>query len=99
MLAFDPLQDTMVCGQKGQWWWWWWGVSHCVLFILGVFGASPHLPKVEDKAVTLVEAAPGQHHLLGADVALPFDLIQPLHRPRGLRPPESRLHTALLWDN
>lgn len=97
MLAFDPLQDTMVCGTKarrggGGW-------SDCALFNLGVSGVRPHLPEVEDEAVPLVEAAPGQRHLLGTDVALPFDLIQPVLRAGGLRPPECRLNTALLWDN
>lgn len=83
-------------GNKGPAW-----RSHRAAFILGVFGVSgvsPHLPKVEDEAVAFVDAAPGQCHLLGTNVALPFDLIQPVHSPRGLRPPESRLHTALLWE-
>lgn len=75
------------------------GGSNCAPFNLGVSGVRPHLPEVEDEAVALVEAAPGQRHLLGTDVALPFDLIQPVHRAGGLRPPECRLNTALLWDN
>lgn len=65
---------------------------------MGVFGVSPHLSNVEDEAVAFVEAAPGQCHLLGTNVALPLDLIQPVYSPRGLGPPESRLYTALLWE-
>lgn len=57
---------------------------------------SPHFSEVEDEAVSLVEAAPGQLNLLGTDVAFPFDLVQPVHRPAALRPPEARLHTTLL---
>ena len=59
---------------------------------------SSHLSKVEDEAVSFVEAAPGQLHLLGTDVAFPFDLVQPVHRPRALSPPEARLHTTLLQE-
>lgn len=94
MLAFDPVQDTMVCGTKAQR-----GSRRagCSLGVFCVFGASPHVSKVEDEAVAFVEAAPGEFHLLGTNVALPFDLIQPGFSPRGLRPPEPRLHTALLW--
>lgn len=55
-----------------------------------------HLSEVKDEAVALVEAAPGQLHLLGTDVAFPFDLVQPLHRPAVLRLPEARLHASLL---
>lgn len=66
--------------------------------MLHAFGSSPHLSEVEDEAVSFVEAAPGQLHLLGTDVAFPFDLVQPVHRPGALRPPEARLHTTLLWD-
>lgn len=58
----------------------------------------PHLPKVEDETVSPVEAAPGQLHLLGTNVAFPFDLVQPVHRPRALSLPEARLHTALLLE-
>ena len=57
---------------------------------------SPHFSEVEDEAVSLVEAAPGQLDLLGTDVAFPFDLVQPVHRPAALRPPEARLHATLL---
>lgn len=64
--------------------------------MLHAFGSSPHLSEVEDEAVSFVEAAPSQLHLLGTDVAFPFDLVQPVHRPGALRPPEARLHTTLL---
>lgn len=40
-----------------------------------------HLPEVKDEAVSFVEAAPGHLHLLGTNVALPFDLVQPVHGP------------------
>lgn len=56
-----------------------------------------HLSQVQDEAVSLVEALPAQHHLLGTDVALPFDLVQPVDRPwPTLGPPETRLHTTVL---
>lgn len=66
-----------------------------------IYSLSPHLSKVKDEAVPFVEAAPGQLHLLGTDVAFPFDLVQPVHRPGALSPPEARLYTTLLrekWD-
>lgn len=56
----------------------------------------PHLPKVQDEAVPFVEAAPGQLHLPGSDVAFPLDLVQPLHCAGALSPPEARVHTARL---
>lgn len=64
--------------------------------VLQQYRESPHFSEVEDEAVSLVEAAPGQLNLLGTDVAFPFDLVQPVHRPAALRPPEARLHTTLL---
>lgn len=72
--------------------------SLCVAadFACAAFSLSPHLSEVKDEAVSFVEAAPGQVHLLGTDVALPFDLVQPLHRPGALRPPEARIHAAVL---
>lgn len=80
--------------------------SRCILTLLiyaclslaGVNSECPHLSKVEDEAVSLVEAAPGQLHLLGTDVAFPFDLVQSVHRPWALRPPEAWLHTTLLRE-
>lgn len=63
---------------------------------LSCYGFCPHISEVKDEAVSFVEAAPRQLHLLGTDVAFPFDLVQPLHGPRTLRPPEARLHTARL---
>lgn len=64
------------------------------------FSAShvTHLAEVQDEAVSFVEAAPGQLHLLGTDVAFPLDLVQPVHGPRTLRPPEARIHATLLSD-
>lgn len=73
------------------------GVHSVQRLCVSSIGAGSHLSKVEDETVAFVEAAPGQCHLLGTDVALPFDLIQPVHRAGGLRPPESRLNTTLLW--
>lgn len=61
-----------------------------------IYSACSHLSEVEDEAVSLVEAFPGQLHLLGTNVAFPFDLIQPVHCPRVLSLPEARLHTTLL---
>lgn len=64
--------------------------------VSSIYRAGPHLSKVQDEAVSLVEAFPGQLHLLGTNVAFPFDLIQPVHCPRVLGLPEAGLHTALL---
>lgn len=60
--------------------------------------AAPHLAQVQDEAVSLVEAAPRQLHLLGSDVAFAFDLVEALHRLGALSRslPEARVHAAVL---
>lgn len=66
---------------------------------ISLFGEINHLSKIKDEAVALVEAAPAQLHLLGTDVAFPFDLVQPVHRSGPLSPPKARLHSAILqWE-
>lgn len=53
------------------------------------FDRLSHRSEIEDEAVSLVEALPGQLHLFGTDVALSFDLVQPLHGARALSSPET----------